>query len=400
MLTDEEWADLLDRLLIDQGWWGNRANYCHLIEAPSDGLKRWLDQRIGERIHPTAIIDSSAVLDESVVVDMGAIIYSGVVIQGPAYIGRDAEIGPNCFLTEGTVVSERSCVGAGAELKSSILLPGSKLYHFCYVGHSIVGCNANIAAGVITSVRRFDGEKAEFRFDGDSVIRMPKAGALIGDNTQVGIGTSIFPGRQIQPNSRIPPASRLSKNVTSGIAAGGASPTYIEPRELWAELLKHWDSETNRFWARNNVFLVLNGALVALLSKSNLPEIFIIVAAILGMVTGLIWYRINVIGKYYMDRWKEPIHQIEIGWPISPVTLIDAIGDRHPTSMRYQSSSTYMQWIVVLAVIGWMTLFIFYSYGPVHDWLVGPGQTIWHNITTWIMTHGRALHAKTAVSRP
>jgi bifunctional UDP-N-acetylglucosamine pyrophosphorylase/glucosamine-1-phosphate N-acetyltransferase len=88
--------------------------------------------------------------------------------------------------------------------------------HFSYIGDSIVGRNVNVAAGVITAVRRFDGGTIMVRLPGhDLDTKRRKFGALIGDHVQLGIGVLIYPGRTIEPGVCVPPGFVVRRNYPS-----------------------------------------------------------------------------------------------------------------------------------------------------------------------------------------
>ncbi len=67
-----------------------------------------------------------------------------------ATIGAGASVGPFTHLRPGTVLGERTKVGAFAETKNATLGEGSKVPHLAYVGDATIGERVNIACGVIT----------------------------------------------------------------------------------------------------------------------------------------------------------------------------------------------------------------------------------------------------------
>jgi len=150
-----------------------------------------------------------------VIIQRGTKIFSGAYIEGPTIIGKNCYIGPNCHIRPYCMIGNDVTIGQGAEIKASILLDKCKISHFSYIGNSLLGRNVNIAAGVITAVRRFDNQNI--------VIFLPtgkqydtgkyKFGAIIGDNVQIGIGVLILPGRIIKPNSTVEPGIIVRKNI-------------------------------------------------------------------------------------------------------------------------------------------------------------------------------------------
>jgi len=128
-------------------------------------------------------------------------------------IGPGSIVGPNCTLREFVFIDSNVTVGQGAEIKASLVLNGSFLSHFCYLGHSILGSNCSFSGGAITATSRLDQrtifvEWCKKRYDSGA----SKMGAIIGNNVRLGINVSIMPGKIIAPNSHVPPNSAINDN--------------------------------------------------------------------------------------------------------------------------------------------------------------------------------------------
>lgn len=203
-------ATSLRVLIQDEHWWRNQSTH---IRALLD-IRRVISSVAAE----TAIADSAEIEENvsfkgAVIICERALVKSGSYIVGPVVIGEDCQIGPNCFINGNTIIGPGTRIGQGAEIKSSVLLEAVALYHFSYIGNSIVGRNVNIAAGVITAVRRFDRKNIFVKLpkrDFDTL--QSKVGAIIGDGAQLGVGVLIYPGRTIEPDSRVPPGFIVKKN--------------------------------------------------------------------------------------------------------------------------------------------------------------------------------------------
>jgi len=314
-------------------------------------------------VHPTASIHPRATLTDLVIVDGGAAIAPGAVIDGPAYIGAGAEVGPNCHIHSGSYVGPGSAVGQGAEVKASILLSGVKLFHFGYIGHSLVGHGANLAAGFVTSVRRFDSAPVAFRFPDCEVSVGPKGGALIGDAVQTGVYVVVLPGRQIAPGLIVEPRTVIRRNPAAMTEDGGSASVGRRRGALqqWQSLLQIWDGEADRYWSRNTVFLLLNGGLVAILATGSPSPYVAMVVCIGGVASSLIWHRANTIAKYYIDRWKVPLRRLEAHLDVQALHIIDRTAESDAVPLRYHSSSTYMQRIVRLSTAFWIVLLLLFA---------------------------------------
>lgn len=131
--------------------------------------------------------------------------------------------------------------------------------------------------------------------------------------------------------------------------------------EKWKTLAELWDKEADRFWARNNVFLVVNSALLIVVSAFVEEPIVCIIVSSFGVVFSLFWYRVNLMGKYYLDRWKPILKQLENG------DELDVFGKELPASktkfkepQKYKPTSTYMRYVTISFTLIWLILIIYY----------------------------------------
>ena len=172
--------------------WKDPETPWDIFRSGQDGItgqiRRFLEEEESVFIHPTAVIGEN------------------VFIEGPSYIGKGAEIRHGAYLRKGSWICNNSLVGHSSEVKNSILLPGSKVPHFNYVGDSIIGLGANLGAGVKLSNVRNDRREILLSIGGRRVgSGLSKFGAMIGDGSQVGCNTVTNPGTIIPPFSMIGP---------------------------------------------------------------------------------------------------------------------------------------------------------------------------------------------------
>jgi UDP-N-acetylglucosamine diphosphorylase / glucose-1-phosphate thymidylyltransferase / UDP-N-acetylgalactosamine diphosphorylase / glucosamine-1-phosphate N-acetyltransferase / galactosamine-1-phosphate N-acetyltransferase len=137
------------------------------------------------------------------------------VIQGPAYIGANTSIRPGAFIRGQVIVGEGCVLGNSCEFKNCLLLDGVQAPHFNYVGDSLLGNGAHLAAGAICSNLRLD--------QGEVIVRLPsgpvstglrKFGAVLGDKAEVGCNAVLNPGTLLGPRALVMP----------GVAFGGYLP--------------------------------------------------------------------------------------------------------------------------------------------------------------------------------
>jgi bifunctional UDP-N-acetylglucosamine pyrophosphorylase/glucosamine-1-phosphate N-acetyltransferase len=135
----------------------------------------------------------------------GAIIKSGTRIEGNVYIGEECTVGPNAFLRNGTILAPRVHVGT-SEIKNSIILSGTKIPHYSYVGDSVIGRNCNLGAGTKIANLRHDGNTIKVEIDWEVMDSgRKKLGALVFDNVKTGVNSAINCGAVLMPNSIVLP---------------------------------------------------------------------------------------------------------------------------------------------------------------------------------------------------
>ena len=107
-------------------------------------------------------------------------------------------------------------VGAGCEIKNSIVMKNTKIPHLSYVGDSILGEGCSLGAGTITANLRFDEAQIKSKLRGSLVNSgRKKLGAIFGDGSRTGINVSTFPGVKIGRGAWIGPGAIVDHDVPS-----------------------------------------------------------------------------------------------------------------------------------------------------------------------------------------
>jgi bifunctional UDP-N-acetylglucosamine pyrophosphorylase/glucosamine-1-phosphate N-acetyltransferase len=201
------------QLLIDQGqdvschkidYWLDISYPWDLLSTNASLLAETKAENLGE-------IEENVVIKGIVSIGKGTTARSGSYIIGPVVIGRDCEIGPNCYIRPHTSIGHNCHIGAAVEIKNSIIMDGSKIPHHNYVGDSIIGEECNLGAGTKIANLRLD--KKDILVAGKDT-KMRKMGAIIGDSVETGINASINVGSVIGNNTQIGPGA-----VVSGVIA-------------------------------------------------------------------------------------------------------------------------------------------------------------------------------------
>jgi bifunctional UDP-N-acetylglucosamine pyrophosphorylase/glucosamine-1-phosphate N-acetyltransferase len=127
-----------------------------------------------------------------------------------AHIGRNATIGPFCYLRPGTVLGESSKAGTFVEIKNSRIGDRSKVPHLSYIGDAEIGADTNVGAGAITA--NFPHKAGE-----------AKGRTTIGSNVRTGIHNGFVAPVEIGDGAWIAAGSVITKNVPAD-ALGIARP--------------------------------------------------------------------------------------------------------------------------------------------------------------------------------
>jgi bifunctional UDP-N-acetylglucosamine pyrophosphorylase/glucosamine-1-phosphate N-acetyltransferase len=151
-------------------------------------------------------IEEGVFLQSSVDIGKGSIIKSGTYIEGPCIIGKNCRIGPHAYIRGATSIGDDCHIGHCSEIKNSIIMSGTKIPHFNYIGDSVIGSGCNFGAG--TKLANLRHDHANVKVCGKDT-RRKKFGAVVGDDVQFGIncsinvGSIIGSGAQFAPNSSI-----------------------------------------------------------------------------------------------------------------------------------------------------------------------------------------------------
>jgi UDP-N-acetylglucosamine diphosphorylase / glucose-1-phosphate thymidylyltransferase / UDP-N-acetylgalactosamine diphosphorylase / glucosamine-1-phosphate N-acetyltransferase / galactosamine-1-phosphate N-acetyltransferase len=158
-------------------------------------------------------IEPNAVIKGAVTIGQGTVVRSGAYIVGPVIIGQNCDIGPNCYIRPSTAIANNCHIGAAVEVKNSIVMSGTKIPHFNYVGDSVIGENCNLGAGT---------KVANLRLDKSNIIinevdtKRRKLGAIIGDGVETGINSCINVGTLIGNNTFIGPGALAHGTIAPG----------------------------------------------------------------------------------------------------------------------------------------------------------------------------------------
>lgn len=168
--------------------WDIIENLESIIYELLDTLSEEYDISGGIAIHSSAVVDPST------------------LIKAPAIIGPDCFVGPHGVLRGGVILAQESTVGAGCEVKQSVICRGSALAHFNYVGNSIVGHDVNLEAGAVIANHYNEHEHKTIQLLIDDKMvdtGKEKFGAVVGDGSKIGANAVLSPGTILEPKTAV-----------------------------------------------------------------------------------------------------------------------------------------------------------------------------------------------------
>jgi NDP-sugar pyrophosphorylase family protein len=173
----------------------------------------------GSFIAETADISGRVKMEGPVFIGENVVIRPGASLIGPLYIGNDTYIGNNSLVRKYSSIGNEVTIGFGVELKNSIIFDKTSVGRLSYIGDSIIGRNVEFGAGAQTWNFAPGKKKIFMNFDSEQ-IQVPgeKFGAVIGDETAVGINVSIYAGKKIGYKSIISPGVILEKDIGSKLS--------------------------------------------------------------------------------------------------------------------------------------------------------------------------------------
>lgn len=180
-----------------------------LLEIKNFLFEKFLKRKIEKNVQ----ISKNAIIEGKVYIGQGTKILEGAKIKGPCYIGKNCLIGNNVLIRDYSNLEKNSLIGAGAEIKNSIFQENCHT-HFGYFGDSIFDKGCQIGAGTITANRRIDRQNIKIKIKREKIdTGLSFLGAIVGENSKIGINVSLMPGILIGSDSIIGPHSLVMENI-------------------------------------------------------------------------------------------------------------------------------------------------------------------------------------------
>jgi UDP-N-acetylglucosamine diphosphorylase / glucose-1-phosphate thymidylyltransferase / UDP-N-acetylgalactosamine diphosphorylase / glucosamine-1-phosphate N-acetyltransferase / galactosamine-1-phosphate N-acetyltransferase len=172
-------------------------------------ISDYLKQRLEPKMQGTIL--GQPFIGDRVAIGSGTVIQNGATVIGPAWIGSNCEIRSGCYIRENVIIGNGVVLGNSCEFKNCIVFDDAQIPHFSYVGDSILGYKAHLAAGVILSNVRLDRGEVSVRYQESKIpTGLRKFGAVVGDKAEIGCNSVISPGSLIGRGSLIYPLTHFS----------------------------------------------------------------------------------------------------------------------------------------------------------------------------------------------
>ncbi|MBU1941642.1 MAG: NTP transferase domain-containing protein [Candidatus Thermoplasmatota archaeon] len=192
---------------VDLQEWRDVVYPWHLLDITEDIMKHYHFENKGT-------LHNGSTISNNIAIGKGTQILPGSCIEGPVIIGENCKIGPNCYIRPYTCIGDNCHIGNACEVKNTIIFNNSNVPHQNYVGDSIIGEGCNLGAGTKVANLRLDKEPIHF-ISNDMRISSErrKLGAIIGDNVQTGINSSINIGSNIGNHVIIGPGRVINGEI-------------------------------------------------------------------------------------------------------------------------------------------------------------------------------------------
>jgi len=160
---------------------------------------------------PFDLLNSLDLLNENKISDIDKTTYISKTakIEQGVYIGKNCKIYDNALVRKGSIILDNVIIGHCSEVSHSVVFSNTNITHKVSIADSVIGHNCNLGANVVLSNISFlnkDMRNPNLNIKiNNANISLQKFGSLIGDNTRIGMNSSLDSGCIIGKNSLIYP---------------------------------------------------------------------------------------------------------------------------------------------------------------------------------------------------
>jgi bifunctional N-acetylglucosamine-1-phosphate-uridyltransferase/glucosamine-1-phosphate-acetyltransferase GlmU-like protein len=171
-----------------------RLHFEDLIHLPPWAITGNLPDILIKKI---STLDHEYFIKDNIAIHITSIVEDHAILKPPVIIGPGCFVGANAYLRNGVFLGEKSSVGPGCEVKTSMIFSHTEIAHLNFIGDSIIGSEVNMEAGSITA--NYFNERQDkiisVLFNGNIISTgVNKFGSLVGDRCKVGANAVLSPG--------------------------------------------------------------------------------------------------------------------------------------------------------------------------------------------------------------
>jgi len=197
-------ASKSNHYLIYENYWNSLKYPWHVLTT----LKWFLSGIKKNYFDPTAKISKKALIVPPAYIGQNVKIGDFAKIAGPVFIGDNSVIGDYSLVRE-SQIGEDCLIGSYTEVARSYI--GNKVFlHRNYIGDSILDDKVMMGAQAVTANLRFDGETV-------SDTNLSKLGAIIGQESKIGVNATIIPGVKIGKKTWIGPGEVVRHDLKNKV---------------------------------------------------------------------------------------------------------------------------------------------------------------------------------------
>lgn len=196
------------KMLPYEGFWGYLKYPWHTLKIMDYFLKKIKKKKIGRNVK----IAKSAVVSGPVVFEDNVLILENAKITGPCFLGENTVIGNNSLIRN-SMIAKNCVIGFGSDIARSYLGENCWL-HTNFAGDSILSDNVFLGAGAVLANLRLDEKEIYSQVRKEKISTgLKKLGAIISENSRIGINAKIMPGVKIGKNCFVGPGVNLYQDI-------------------------------------------------------------------------------------------------------------------------------------------------------------------------------------------
>ncbi len=169
-------------------------------------------RRVGKKLDRSKYLE----IKRDIWIAKNAEVSESAKLCAPLIVGERSEISGCASLSGGVIIGKDAFVGAGSEIKRSILFDGARATRNNYISYSIVGHLAHFGAGAIVSSQKSDlGSINSIPGSLTKKSEQGRLGAVIGDGADIGYSSVLSAGAVVEAGAVIPPLTRLKGFISA-----------------------------------------------------------------------------------------------------------------------------------------------------------------------------------------